>query len=474
MFGAGLVALLAANSFAGSISTAGITAAPDGGAATPNVSAIYYNPAAIAAVPGFEAMLDVQLTWVGIDATSTRNGGIDPNTGKKYATSTARVMVPNGVIGATGQVIPDRLTLGFAVYEPFVGGGDYTSTEKGKVPPYTGPQRYHIIDTKIITIALTPAVGLTLVEGLHIGGSFSYVMDSLSVYQASDPLGTEGVLPEQLDSDVPSDPYALDTYLSGKTKGSHITAAGGVFFNKFDVAQVGISYSSGGTMKVAGDGKVEVNENLSTEPGGVVVPAQISVEMPLPAVARLYFRSEPNEKLELGAGVDWQLWNVCCGQPEGDTKISLISKDDAGKQDESIGPDDGVTITIGADQYSPRRLWNSMNFVVMGGYQVAEPLWLGLRLGYNQNAVPDYAVNPSNLDFANIPMSLGARYTVGPVTMGLAYSKFLLMKREIKDSAFDLRDGNERFSPELPYKAGANGTYSGRADSLGVRVGLNF
>jgi len=84
--------------------------------------------------------------------------------------------------------------------------------------------------------------------------------------------------------------------------------------------------------------------------------------------------------------------------------------------------------------------------------------------------VPDYAVSPSNLDFQNVGFSLGGRFRpVEKMSIGLAYTKYFLITREITDSAWDLRNGDTRFSPELPYKAGTNGTYKGNVDTLGVR-----
>lgn len=463
-----LLSLLSAPAHAGSIATAGVTGGPDSGAATPNVAAIAYNPAALGGAEGFQVMIDGQLSFVRLEVTTTRNGGVDPNTGAAYLPATARAMVPNGVVGLSWQAIPDRLTVGFAAYDPFVGGGDYTSTEQGEVPPYTGHQRYHIINTKIITLALEPAVAVTPVEGFHVGGGVAYVIDMINVLQASDPLGSEGVLAEEIGMDVPEHPYALDTQLAGNSRGGHLQWNAGVFVDKWDYLRVGASFASGGRFKADGDGSVTVPEYLSTIEGGVTVPALVSVEFPLPPVARLYLDSQVSDKVNLGLGVDYQMWNVCCGKEDGDIAIGLTNEQGA-----AIGPDDGVTIEIDAEQYSPRRLWNSMNVSQLGGVQWNEDLWTGWRLMYNQNAVPDYAVSPSNLDFQNAGFSLGARYdVVGPLTLGLSYTKYFLFTREITDSAWDLRDGNPRFSPELPYKASTNGSYAGNVDTLGFRISL--
>lgn len=454
---------------AGSISAPGVTAGPDSGAATPDAAAVFYNPAAIAATSGFTAMVDVQYAMVRIDADATRNDGIDPNTGDPYATATARVQVPVGLLGLTWQVIPDRLTLGFAATDPFVGGGDYTSTETGEVPPYTGHQRYHGINTKVITAAFMPAVGLTVIDGFHVGGGAAYVMDIIQVYQASDPLGTEGVLSEEVGMDVPDNPYALDTYLEGNTRGHHWGWNAGIFIDRIPELQVGLSYWSGGSFNASGDGSVEVPAALAVDGESIVVPALVEVSMPLPAIARLYLASQVNERWKLGLGVDYQMWNACCGGEEGDTDIYLTNEDG-----EAIGLDDGVSITIDTQQYSPRRLWNAANIAGTVGYQANDKLWLGGRVGANQSAVPSYAVSATNLDFANVGVMVAGRYKIGKTTVGLAYSKFFLIPREITDSAWNLQDGNERFSPATPYKASGNGTYKGNVDVIGLRVGLDI
>lgn len=470
VLGSLLLALISAPALAGSISTAGIMGGVDAGAATSNVAAIAYNPAALGGADGFQIMVDGQATFVRLDVTTTRNGGIDPNTGVAYKPASAFAIVPNAVIGFTWEAIDDRLRVGFAAYDPFVGGGDYTGTETGTAPPYTGHQRYHIIDTTILTLALEPAVAVTIVDGFHVGGGVGYSIDSISVYQASDPLGSEGVKADQIGMSPPDDPYAMDTYLSGKASGGHLIWNAGLFIDKWDYLRVGLSYAGGGQFTTEGEGSVVVPQDLSTIEGGVEVPTLLSVEFPLPAVARLYLDSQISDKVNLGLGVDYQMWNVCCGEEDGDIAIGLTNQSGG-----AVGPDDGVTIEIATEQYGPRRLWNSMNLVQLGGVQVNEDLWTGWRLMYNQNAVPDYAVSPSNLDFENVGVGLGARYNItGPLTVGLNYTKYFLFTREITSSAWDLRDGNPRFSPELPYKAGTNGSYGGAVDSVGLRVDVKL
>jgi hypothetical protein len=192
----------------------------------------------------------------------------------------------------------------------------------------------------------------------------------------------------------------------------------------------------------------------------------------MPDVARLFVNSQVNKKLNLGAGVEYQMWNVCCGGPDGDLEIGVTNQ-----QGNAIGPDDGVSTSISPTQYNPRRLWNSANIHALAGFKPARKWWTGIRLSYNQNAVPDYAVSPANLDFESWGGVLGARYKMGKddrFIVGLNYTKYFLTTREITTSAWNLQDGDSRYSPSLPYKTSANGTYSGATDGINLRLAFNF
>jgi long-subunit fatty acid transport protein len=472
-----LAALLAAPAaHAGSISTAGVVGGIDGSAAVGNVAAIHWNPAAIATVPGVRGMVDGTAMFVRVDATATRNGGIDPNTGAPYETAKARVTVPNAFLGATWQVVPDRLTLGLGVTDAFVGGADYAASEAPNggdpEPPFTGHQRYHAVQTSIITAQIRPAVGVTVVEGLHLGGSLGIQYNMLNALTSSDILGTEGLDPAEVAAGTNDNPYAYDSVLEGEARGWSLGWSAGIFFDKFKKAQVGFSWDHAARFTATGDGTVTVPAALATTGERLPVNAKISFDQTMPDVARLFVNSQVNKKLNLGAGVEYQMWNVCCGGPDGDLEIGVTNQ-----QGNAIGPDDGVSTSISPTQYNPRRLWNSANIHALAGFKPARKWWTGIRLSYNQNAVPDYAVSPANLDFESWGGVLGARYKMGKddrFIVGLNYTKYFLTTREITTSAWNLQDGDSRYSPSLPYKTSANGTYSGATDGINLRLAFNF
>jgi long-chain fatty acid transport protein len=475
---------------AGSISAPGMLGGPDSGAATPNPAAVYFNPAAIAATEGVQVMIDGQLAFIRIDATSTRNDGIDPNTREPYTVAQARVQVPAALIGATWKPkpfiditvnspdgilgdalkylveLPNRVAFGFALTDAFVGGGDYTAGEPDLEAPFESHQRYAGVVSKLITLHAIPAVGITVMDGVHIGGSYKLVLDSFYAMQASDPLHAEGV--------GPSDgAYESDTLLTIDASGMHTGWTVGAYVDRFSMARVGVSYTRNGVFDTAGTGSVEAPDQI----GGGSPEALVTFTAPLPDVLHAWVNSDINERLTVGAGVEWQRWGACCGGPDGDIVIGVTSLDG-----DALGADaeDNLSVEIATTQYSPRRLIDSMNFGMNAGYQLNEATWLGARIQKNGSAVPDYAVSATNVDYANVGFMVAARRQLGAhVELGLAYSKFFLEEREITNSAWDAAASSpdyvdDRFSPSFPFKASTNGVYSGKVDVVGVRLAMTF
>jgi long-subunit fatty acid transport protein len=296
--------------FAGSIQAPGVIAGPDSGVTTPNPAAAFYNPAALARAKGLQAILDVQLAMVRVDVTSWRNGGFDPNTGEPYDPAQARVKVPVSLLGLSYEILEDRLTAGFTLSMPFLGGGDYTTSENAGAPPYTSHQRYFGVNTKVITAQFTPAVGFTPMPewGLHVGAGFNYTMDIIDVTKTSNT-GKEGLG----GTDDDPKPYSADAILDGKAKGSHLGYTVGLFFDKYEMAQVGVSYQSGGTFHAEGDAEVTFPGFLVTGGDSKKVPGEFTVDIKLPPVLRTAFNSQITDAWNVGVGWDHFMWYQCCG-----------------------------------------------------------------------------------------------------------------------------------------------------------------
>jgi long-subunit fatty acid transport protein len=451
--------------FAGSIQAPGVIAGPDSGPTTGNPAATVYNPAALSAAEGTQAMLDVQLASIRIDVTSWRNGGFDPNTGEPYSTAKARVKAPATFLGMSHELLKDKLTLGLGLTTPFIGGGDYTAGESNP-PPYTSHQRYFGINTKVITAQIIPAASYTPVKdwGLHIGAGMTYTLDIIQVTKASNT-GTEGVGIE---------PYSTDAILTGEAQGSHLGWNVGLLYDKYERAQLGASYTSGGTFHAEGDASVKFPGFLVTGGDPKEVKGEVEVSIKLPAIIRAGLNSQITDTINVGLAWDHYRWHDCCGGRDGDIDIKLQDK-----SGNAIGSsDDDVQISVAKQQYGPRRLMDANNVSLFSGYQMSDTLWLGGRVGYNQNAVPDYAVGATNLDFENAGFMVGARYRLPlneskskGLTLGLAYSKFFLFTRRISGTAWGADVPDKRFSPsEPPINVSGDGIYEGKVDIFGFRL----
>jgi long-subunit fatty acid transport protein len=373
-------------------------------------------------------------------------------------------------LGGSFEILDDQLTAGLALTMPFAGGGDYTSGEEAGAPPYTSHQRYFGVNTKIITGQVIPALSYTPVVdwGLHLGLGMTYTIDIFQITKSSN-VGQEGLG----GSDEEPAPYSTDAVLTGETKGSHMGFTAGVFFDKFEKAQLGISYTSGGEFNGKGTGEVTFPGFLVENGKPKTLDADLEIAMKLPAIWRMSINSQINEKFNVGATIDHYRWNACCGDEGGDIAVKLTDK----KGKEVGKSDDDVLMSVDKEIYSPRRLWDASNYTLFAGYQANNNIWLGGRFAYNQNAVPDYAVSPTNLDFENVGFQIGSRYTFGEPedasrwTVGVSYSKFFLYDRNITGSAWNGGGPDERFSPtEAPFNVSSDGHYEVDVDIVGLRV----
>jgi len=456
-----LLALFSSPALAGSITAPGVIGGMESGAATSNPAAIHYNPGAIGGSDGVDIMFDLQTAFAHAEVSTTRNDGIDPNTGEPYALAIADAVVPVFFLGGTWKV-NDMFAIGIGATDSWVGGGDYSASET-EGGPYVGHQRYAGVQTTILTLAVTPAASITLTEGVHVGGGFSYVYDMIDAVQSSDPLGLEST--------------EMDSTLSLSASGSHNTWNAGVLIDRFEGVAIGLSYAAPGTFDTAGSAAVSVPAALTPEPDALTVDnANSTVAMDLPAVIRASVSIDATDTLTIGLGYEQQRWGDCCNTADGDIAIGLYSEDG-----DALGIDDGIILSIGTEQMSPRRLQNSSNYILTAQYQASDDLSVVARGMYNTNAVPDYAVSATNLDFTSYGGGLSANYKVtDALGLSLAYTRFFPLERVITNSAWDVRDDSssdyvdDRFSPQSPYKAGTNGTYNAHNNVLGIRISASL
>jgi long-subunit fatty acid transport protein len=450
--------------FASSIAPSATIGGVDAGPVTKDVVSIFHNPAATAHLKGFDFVFDLQAASIHNYVEATRNEGIDPNTGELYELSVAEVVVPVFFLGGTYEVLQDKLVAGLGITPHFIGGGDYSGIEDDP-PPYTGPQRYAGVSAKVISIAMMPSLAYRITEALSVGATFSYNIDIFDVVQASDPIGREGL---GFGEDAA---YTYDAYLSATGSGSHTTWGAGVLYEVAEGLEVGVSYIAPSTFSVEGDASIIAPPFL----GDVTVPGTFTAQQPLPAISKLGISAQMTDKLRVGWILEHFAWGDCCSGEDGDLYIHVVSEDG-----DPIGAEDGMSIDVSEDIYSPRRLQNAINFATHAGYDLNEQTWFGVRGSYSHHAVPDFAVTATNLDYNSFGIAFGARRNLTEsLILGLAFTHYQVQAREITNSARNAPQGSEdyiddRFSPNGPFSASGNGNYHATNNVFGLRLAADF
>jgi long-subunit fatty acid transport protein len=142
-----------------------------------DLSAIYWNPAAVGLIGGHQLMVGGSGRFTG---TTVARAAIDPVTGQPggsrgfpEAHGRGRMhpfswpLGPGGFLAA-GFSLANRFTLALGLYTPFTERTDYTAGgDDGGQPP----TRYHAVSTDLQNLALVPALSVRLGGGVRIGAA---------------------------------------------------------------------------------------------------------------------------------------------------------------------------------------------------------------------------------------------------------------------------------------------------------------
>ncbi len=148
--------------------------------AAPELSSIYWNPAAVGLVTGNQATVggtgrfsSLGLTRAPIDPASGLPGGsrtFSPASGRSRLHPIGWPLGPGGFLGLTASV-GTRFTFGLATYSPFNQQVSWSATPDG-----SEPARYHAVATDLRNLALVPAVSIRLGSGVRFGAAPGFLL----------------------------------------------------------------------------------------------------------------------------------------------------------------------------------------------------------------------------------------------------------------------------------------------------------
>jgi long-subunit fatty acid transport protein len=173
------------------------------GPAAPELSSVYWNPAAVGLVLGNQAILgatgrftSLSMARTGIDPVSGVPGGsqtFQPVTGTSRLQPVSWPLGPGGFLGVAASV-GTRFTFALASYSPFNQHVRWSATPDGREPA-----RYHAVTTDLRNLALVPAVSIRLGGGVRFGAAPGFllsmgrlVVDEDTALHRPDPMGCQG------------------------------------------------------------------------------------------------------------------------------------------------------------------------------------------------------------------------------------------------------------------------------------------
>jgi long-chain fatty acid transport protein len=317
------------------------------------------------------------------------------NTGK--ATLTNLLAVPYlGAVTDLGLKTPFRF--GYAGYIPF-GGIAQWDTRKDAIASdplapgaQDGPQRWHNINGKALSIYNTLAVSYTVEPiRLSFGANFSVAFHDVDTIRARN-------IPDNSDLLQGFDGRIVEGRTVLNAKGLNVGAAFGVYWEPDEQRKVklGLSYTSQpnfGQMRLDGELTAQAGSNPEANP-----PQKVQFLQTYPDIIRLGAAWRMHPQWELRADGEYVRWSVfqnqCAVAPGANCDVA------------EDGSGDGLSIILNV----PRKFRDAVGVRAGAGYFVDEKLELFGSGAVTTSAVPANLIDATVIDSTRLYGTLGARY----------------------------------------------------------------
>ncbi len=428
-----------------------------------DVSAQWYNPAALDNVPGGQVKLDL---WAASQSAAfDREDILGTEPFGRAVTSADPVLEPaGGVVFRLGGLHPALAHTTVAIGLSVPTGSDYAW-------PAEGAQRYALVSAQVRQLYAGPSVSQQITPWLVIGGSLQYT--TLSVKESLVGTLCNVDEPESCGSDNPSDDVGLAITAADLAR---VTGNFGVLVRPATWLTIGASAQPGVHFEAAGSVTSTISEdNQTVRP--VLTQASFTdkdatVVVDLPWTVRAGAEAKIGERVELELDGTWTGWSETRSLRVTDLDLALETLPDGPLLGKDILVTDDVELATGfQDSWSVR----------LGGEVAATP-WLDVRAGvYGETgATPDAMANASVVDADKLGGSLGLTVHAGKhlvIDASGLYTGFA--DRTVTTSSYAQTALDVDYQDDYRTTAGAgrtigNGTYLSSAWVAGLGLGWQF
>ena len=416
-----------------------------------DASAIYFNPAGLAYIPGRQLVGSLDLLKTSSEFNNTAScppfAGAGVGTTACPAPAIALLGHPPGNDGGNAgdwgavpsfylswEAVPKQVWLGIGLNAPF---GLKTEWDDGWIG------RFHAVESEVKTVNINPTVAWKINEMVSVGGGFSAqwldtTLSNAVSYRAvalasgvgpliaATPLGAEGL------ATVKGDDWGWGWNI-------------GMMFNLQPATRLGISYRS--TIKYDVEGDVRF-DNRPAAMGAVpqVANGDVKARIKLPDTWSVGVSHQLNPKVELLADYTWTGW---------DSIQDLVIK-------RSSGPLSGQTLTSTSLHFE-----NTWRIGIGGNYLLNDVWKLRAGFAYDNGNTSDEFRTPRLPDSDRLWFALGAQWTLAPNTV----LDFGYVYIHVKD--VDSRLPNQETATTAP-RGSLVGNYDADVHVLGAQVRWGF
>ncbi|MDB5805774.1 MAG: rane protein involved in aromatic hydrocarbon degradation [Betaproteobacteria bacterium] len=408
-----------------------------------DASTIFYNPAGLSYLPGYQFVGSVDLIQ---PSAKFNNSGSLPSGSNPFGQPNpvrplggnggdAGSLAPVPALFLSAQVAP-QWTIGLGVNAPFGQKTDYS-------PDWIG--RFQALKSEIKTINVNPTVAYKVNDAVSLGFGVNYQRIDAEFSQAVNYAGAAfgGALQLGLAPAVANGAAGLvKPEGTGTVKGSD-SAWGwnaGAIVKLAPQTRLGIAYRSAIKYHVTGTANF-TNVTVTGNPAfdSNFASGNIHADVKLPDSLSASLMHELNSRWTLMGNVSWTGWSSI--------------------KDLTFVRDNGVVLSSTRENF--RDTWR----VGLGATYRVDDKWL-LRGGtaYDQSPVRDDSITPRLPDQARYWLSLGAQYRMSPaMTFDVGYAHLFA-----KDRSINQNNGSTLLYGQI------NGTYNVSVDILGAQVAYRF
>lgn len=347
----------------------------------PDASAIYFNPAGLSNIRGFNLVAGTTLIMPTVDFT-----GPKPSTA--VSSTIEKTFTPINFYAAYS--LENGYTLGIGVYNPYGLGSEWDQNWVGKALA---------VETQLKTFYINPTVGYKISDDLSIGVGLIYIISDVQMTRKI--TAVPGVpVPTNVLSDLTGD-------------GNSFSFNAGILYKPMDYLSIGLSYRH--SAKVEYDGEVNFsNLSVGIPPVDAALAAGFKTSkgkanITMPSDFRVGISYTPITDLTINADfmyVGWSSYDILEAKFDNTAYNMKVSKN-----------------------------WESTGgFKIGGEYRISN---LALRAGYvfDGSPIPTSTMDPSLPGANRHEFTLGLGYQISSIIRFDAAYQFISFENEITDAA---------------------------------------